>query len=72
MKCRQLLKHLSDYLDRDIDPAICRHIESHMKDCKPCIAFVKTLKKSIGVLNRQPPAVPSEKLRAALRRRLTR
>ena len=26
MKCREMLKHLSDYLDRDLDPAICRHI----------------------------------------------
>lgn len=72
MKCRQMLKHLSDYLDRDLDPALCRHIDSHMKGCKPCVAFIKTLRKTVGVLKRQPGAAPSSRLRAELRRRLSR
>ena len=72
MKCRELLKHLSDYLDRDLDPAICRHIDSHMKGCQPCVAFINTLKKTVGVLHRQPRLTLSPGLRAKLRRRLQR
>lgn len=72
MKCRALLKHLSEYIDRDLDPAICRHIDAHMKGCKPCVAFINTLKKTVGVLKRQSAASPSARLRAELRRRLAR
>ena len=70
MKCRELLKHLSDYIDRDLDASICRHIDLHMKGCKPCIAFINTLRKTKGILKRQPKAVPSERLRLQLRRLL--
>jgi hypothetical protein len=72
MKCREMLKHLSDYIDRDLDPSICRHIDSHMKGCKPCVAFIKTLRKTVGVLKRQPRAALSSSLRSRLRRRLSR
>jgi len=71
MKCRELLKHLSDYLDRDLDPAIRRRIESHVKDCKPCVAFISTLKKTVGVLNRLPRAALPSDLRSRLRQRLS-
>jgi len=71
MKCRELLKHLSDYIDRDMDASICRHIDSHVKGCKPCITFINTLRKTKGILQRQPKAVPSKKLRSELRRRLS-
>jgi hypothetical protein len=72
MKCRELLKHLSDYIDRDLDASICRHIDSHMKGCKPCAAFINTLRKTKGILQRQPKAVPSRELRSKLRRLLFR
>ena len=72
MKCRELLKHLSDYIDRDLDASICRRIDSHMKGCKPCIAFINTLRKTKGILQRQPKAAPSERLHSELRRRLGR
>ena len=71
MKCRQMLKYLSDYVDRDLDPKICAHIDSHMKGCKPCVAFIKTLRKTVGVLKRQPRQGPSAQLKAELRRRLS-
>ncbi|MFA5138276.1 MAG: zf-HC2 domain-containing protein [Elusimicrobiota bacterium] len=70
MRCRELLKHLSDYIDGDLDPSLCRHIDSHMKGCKPCIAFIRTLRKTKAVLRKQPKASPPARLRSELRRRL--
>ena len=72
MRCRELLKYLSDYIDRDLDASICRHIDSHMKGCKPCAAFISTLKKTVGVLKRQPRAALPTSLRRRLRARLSR
>lgn len=70
MKCREMLKHLSDYIDRDLDRSICRHIDSHMKGCKPCVVFINTLRKTVGMLKRQPRAALPASLRRRLRRRL--
>lgn len=70
MRCRELLKHLSDYIDGDLDPSSCRHIDAHMKGCRPCIAFIKTLRKTKAVLGHQPKASPPAGLRSELRERL--
>ena len=72
MKCREMLRHLSDYIDGDLEAAIRRRIDSHMKDCKPCVAFINTLKKTVGVLKRQPRAALTSSLRSRLRQRLSR
>ena len=70
MRCRGLLKHLSDYVDRDLEAALRRRIESHVRGCKPCVAFISTLRKTVGVLRLQGRAAPPAGLRARLRRRL--
>lgn len=47
MNCKQIFEKLSDYLDREVDPKICRDIEEHIKDCKPCVKFINTLSKTM-------------------------
>ncbi len=47
MKCGEILEKLSEYLDGELDPKLCRELETHMKDCNPCLIFVNTLKKTI-------------------------
>ena len=51
MKCMDILEKISDYLDKELDPAICKEIENHVKDCEPCIAFVNTMKKTVELFN---------------------
>lgn len=47
MNCRDLLEKLSEYIDGELDPRLCREIERHMVDCHPCLLFVDSLKKTI-------------------------
>lgn len=47
MKCRDMLGKLSEYLDGELDAALCRDLERHMKDCHPCLLFVDSLKKTL-------------------------
>jgi len=47
MKCGEILEKLSEYLDGELDPKLCQELETHMKDCNPCLIFVNTLKKTI-------------------------
>ncbi len=47
MKCEELLKAISDYIDGDIDPSICEELEKHLKDCEPCQIVIDTVRKTI-------------------------
>ncbi len=47
MKCEELLAALNDYVDGDIDPAICEAFESHLADCNPCQIVVDNIRKTI-------------------------
>ena len=47
LTCREILESLSEYIDAELDPSLCREIEEHMKDCDPCVAFLNTLKKTV-------------------------
>jgi anti-sigma factor RsiW len=68
--CRQIFEALSEYLDGELSPEECRHLESHMAGCAPCIEFLETLKRSIQLSRRlevvePPPAMP-ENVKARL------
>lgn len=45
--CKTLLSQLSDYIDGELEAALCAEIERHMADCPDCQAVVNTLEKSI-------------------------
>jgi hypothetical protein len=46
MKCEDLLKILSDYIDGDIDPKVCEGFERHLAECDPCQVVVDTIRKN--------------------------
>ncbi|MCX7643193.1 MAG: zf-HC2 domain-containing protein [Armatimonadetes bacterium] len=47
MKCEDLLKALSDYIDGEIDPSICKEFEEHLRGCEPCKIVIDTVRKTI-------------------------
>ncbi len=72
MKCEDLLKALNDYVDGDIDPAICEGFEQHLAGCNPCQIVVDTVRQTIQLYrDGQPYEMPpefSERLREVLLR----
>ncbi len=73
MDCEELLKALNDYVDGDVDPAVCAEFEKHMTGCNPCQVVVDNIRKTItlykeGRLYELPPAC-RDRLHAALRDR---
>lgn len=50
MRCRQMLAKLSSYIDAELDAKTCDRLEAHLSDCPPCVEFIKTLRKTVGVL----------------------
>lgn len=53
-ECRELFALLSEYLDGEMDPEICGHLEQHMGECTPCQAFLESLRRTVALLNRLP------------------
>ena len=54
--CEAVFARLSEYLDRELPAATCEELESHIQDCAPCVEFVDSLKKSVGLYRTYQPA----------------
>lgn len=51
LTCREILEHLSEYIDEELDPSVCDEIEKHMDGCSPCVNFISTLRKTVKLYN---------------------
>jgi len=45
--CKERLGVLSDYLNGELDDALCREIELHLVECGDCRILVDTLQQTI-------------------------
>lgn len=68
--CKQIFAELSDYLDEELDDALCEELEKHMDGCQPCQAFISSLEKSIEQCRTAPNEPPDPRAAAKLRREL--
>ena len=46
---------LSDYLDGIVDDATCEQMQKHISDCKPCEAFVESLRRTVEACRAYTP-----------------
>ena len=46
-ECQELIQHLNDYIDDELDADLCGKIEAHIESCPKCKVVVNTLKKTI-------------------------
>jgi anti-sigma factor RsiW len=73
--CKKLLVQLSNYLDGDLDPALRRELELHLKACPDCWVICDTTRKTIEIFRgNEPYPMPEDvktRLADALRRKLT-
>jgi len=68
--CKELFSLLSDYLDLELPPASCDEIQRHLANCPPCVEFVESLRKTVGLCRGYEPAVAPAPLDAELRTEL--
>lgn len=68
-RCREIFALLSEYLDDELDPALCERIESHNADCARCEAFLASLRATVELLRDQerPGLSPEARRRLAAR-----
>ena len=69
--CPHFLDELSEYIDGELDEALCEEIKNHIADCEKCRIVVDTLKKTISLYNEtaETPELPSD-VRSRLYHRL--
>ncbi len=69
--CQEMLVALNDYIDGTLDPAICKELGRHLRQCRPCRLVVNTIRKTITLYRHDgtrllPPSFQS-RLHAAAR-----
>ena len=65
-RCREMFAALSDYMDGLVDDEHTREMENHLNDCKPCVAFLDSLKSAVQQCQTYEPTCDTaraEKLR---------
>jgi RNA polymerase sigma-70 factor (ECF subfamily) len=67
--CKQIFATLSEYLDAQLPEKNCRELELHLKGCRPCIAYLESLRTTVEACRRyKAPRAPalSKQVKAAL------
>ncbi len=70
-RCLEVFARFSEYLDGELDEMDCRLIEEHIKDCAPCVEFLRSLRRSIEAAHaysaQVEPAQPPPELESRLK-----
>jgi anti-sigma factor RsiW len=64
------LGQLHDYIDGELEAALCAEIEQHLADCDDCRVLVDTTRKTITLYRRQTPVGLPEGAMVRLRQAL--
>lgn len=62
--CKEVFALLSDYLDLELPPENCDEIKRHLANCPPCVEFVESLRKTVGLCHGYEPGVTPAHLNA--------
>ncbi|MFA7406685.1 MAG: zf-HC2 domain-containing protein [Anaerolineaceae bacterium] len=60
--CQEVLWQINAYIDGELDPDLCSHLEAHIENCPDCQIVINTLKKTIQLCqgDRDTIALPPE------------
>ena len=48
-ECIEMFAMLSDFIDGELDAAVCKAIEKHAKECIRCNVCLETLKRTVDL-----------------------
>lgn len=73
MKCEDMLQLLNEYVDGEIDPAVCEEFEQHLQGCNPCQIVIDNIRKTITLYKGETvyelPTEFRKRMHSALRER---
>lgn len=68
--CREVVDLSSDYIDGELEEAVAVSLKGHLERCRPCQAFINTLRTTVELLKATPRRPAPESFRERLRARL--
>lgn len=57
--CNQVLNHICENLDEEINSPTCLSIKFHLNECPDCAVYLKSLKNTINLYKNYPLPKPS-------------
>lgn len=51
--CEEILSYISDYVDGELEAALCTELEAHLAGCRDCRVLVDTVRKTITLYHAQ-------------------
>ena len=61
--CRAMFERLSEYLDDELPPDLCKQFEGHLGDCDPCEKFLESLRRTVKLTTSTPSPRLSDDVR---------
>ena len=55
--CQDILGQLSEYVDGELEAALCAELEAHLARCPDCKVMVDTVRKTITLYHTQSSAI---------------
>jgi predicted anti-sigma-YlaC factor YlaD len=49
MECEEIVRLLSEYLDRQLDKEIEQSMEEHFRECSRCLSLLHTVEKTLSI-----------------------
>ncbi|MGC8536811.1 MAG: anti-sigma factor family protein [Rhizomicrobium sp.] len=49
VRCKTIISHLSEYVDGEASPELCRTIEQHLRRCRKCCAVYDSTRKMLVI-----------------------
>ena len=68
MLCKEMIMDfLADYLDGALSSDVLADLERHLQDCRPCVAYLNTYKKTRDLTGQAARAEMPEEMKVRLR-----
>ena len=68
MLCKEMIMDfLADYLDGALNPDVLEDLEQHLQDCRPCVAYLNTYKKTRDLTGQAARVEMPEEMKVRLR-----
>lgn len=67
MTCRETIALLADYLEAICDADTVRDLEAHLRDCRPCTAYLNTYVRTRDLTAQANRVEMPEEMKARLR-----
>ncbi len=50
IRCEEILREISNYIDDDVTPELRRQVEQHLGDCRRCTVLVNTTRQTLTLV----------------------